>query len=551
MLACWTTVLNLLILSVYQVEAEAESYELSEIDTLKLNSTDGDSYEYSEIDISKINKTDDGDRLVGARAARHINYPFLVGWNPYGFDNMFACTGSLISPSYVLSAAHCNGLLKQHNARDRVRQECVEATKRGEFYGGGMSRMKCKWLHCESRYGCTDLEIITEKKGKVWIGIDDVNKDPINNAELMVTIKRHIRHKESYNGGGYYGSYGGYDITLLELDTPVDIITYKPACLPGPSFDDIRLKEKNSQLAGYGLYLRSEGRTCETNKYGKMKMHYCKDKGADPCIKNRDPPMSDECRAFFNHRNTPDEIEKFGKEVRIISESGKTIDICYPSKNPEKEDFGWCKTRGNYYDPDNEDPYENGWGFCSKDCFLDKPTQAFGILRHKDNVEMLSNKLCTKYLQRTLESYTQVKPKILCVARTNKWSEELWVKSRYGYRKVTARSPATRYGSKKYVASVGTCKGDSGGPSFIKEGGRYVVTGVVSGGRGTLGECGGINNPIHYVRVRSFTRWIIQNIGNDTDHLCWDKGFEKRFKLYQRRKKQKERKKKQQKRIYK
>merc|ERR1712142_892730 len=60
-----------------------------------------------------------------------------------------------------------------------------------------------------------------------------------------------------------------------------------------------------------------------------------------------------------------------------------------------------------------------------------------------------------------------------------------------------------------------------------------------------------INNPIHYVRVRSFTRWIIKNIGNDTDHLCWDTGFEKRFKLYQRRKKQKERKKKQQKRIYK
>jgi hypothetical protein len=26
------------------------------------------------------------------------------------------------------------------------------------------------------------------------------------------------------------------------------------------------------------------------------------------------------------------------------------------------------------------------------------------------------------------------------------------------------------------------------------------VLGVVSGGRGVLGECGGINNPIHYTR---------------------------------------------------
>ena len=60
--------------------------------------------------------------------------------------------------------------------------------------------------------------------------------------------------------------------------------------------------------------------------------------------------------------------------------------------------------------------------------------------------------------------------------------------------------------------------------------GRYVVTGarfnknpffvgIVSGGRGTLGECGGINNPIHYVRVKRFTRWIVENIENDAR---WD-----------------------------
>lgn len=29
---------------------------------------------------------------------------------------------------------------------------------------------------------------------------------------------------------------------------------------------------------------------------------------------------------------------------------------------------------------------------------------------------------------------------------------------------------------------------------------RYVVTGLVSGGRGLLSYCGGINNPTHYVR---------------------------------------------------
>ena len=55
---------------------------------------------------------------------------------------------------------------------------------------------------------------------------------------------------------------------------------------------------------------------------------------------------------------------------------------------------------------------------------------------------------------------------------------------------------------------------------------RYVVTGarinknssfvgIVSGGRGVLGECGGINNPIHYVRVKRFTRWIVANLGHE------------------------------------
>lgn len=60
--------------------------------------------------------------------------------------------------------------------------------------------------------------------------------------------------------------------------------------------------------------------------------------------------------------------------------------------------------------------------------------------------------------------------------------------------------------------------------------GRFVVTGVVSGGRGTLGECGGINNPIHYVRVKRFTRWIVENIENEArKELCWNKAFQERL----------------------
>ena len=78
-------------------------------------------------------------------------------------------------------------------------------------------------------------------------------------------------------------------------------------------------------------------------------------------------------------------------------------------------------------------------------------------------------------------------------------------------------------------------QGDSGGPSYVKEEStnRFIVTGVVSGGRGTLGKCGGINNPVHYARVKKFARWIVEYIRNTG---CWDKEFELKIQQYKERK---------------
>ena len=73
-------------------------------------------------------------------------------------------------------------------------------------------------------------------------------------------IKRVIRHAHSYQGGASYGAYGGYDISLLELETPISGLTL--ACLPRLGFDDI----KQGKLAGYGKYQRDAGQTCQTNK---------------------------------------------------------------------------------------------------------------------------------------------------------------------------------------------------------------------------------------------------------------------------------------------
>ena len=86
-----------------------------------------------------------------------------------------------------------------------------------------------------------------------------------------------------YRGGGEYGYFGGYDITLLEMSRT--IVGFETVCLPSPSFDDLRHRKHDTMIAGYGRYFRwllnhslvsrSNGKTCETNRYGPMKFHYC------------------------------------------------------------------------------------------------------------------------------------------------------------------------------------------------------------------------------------------------------------------------------------
>ena len=106
------------------------------------------------------------------------------------------------------------------------------------------------------------------------------------------------------------------------------------------------------------------------------------------------------------------------------------------------------------------------------------------------------------------------KPQILCVGQFFKWNVDIWLDKGNGiYSRVSSKSKKLKstilqkfhYGAKYdpvgYVTSAGTCNGDSGGPLYVETSpGKYVVTGIVSGGRGYLGKCGGVNNPVHYVR---------------------------------------------------
>lgn len=156
--------------------------------------------------------------------------------------------------------------------------KCVRLSRNGgtflELKGMKMVEIKCRYIQYEDKNTkqlMKSLEItIVEPKGRVWVGKEDVTQQS-KSGDYTSTIKKAYRHPHSYRGGGSYnarGNYGGYDISLLELDEPIKS-TF--ACLPSPAFKDQGDGVKG-MLTGYGKYLRS---VCQTNEHGRSKHHYC------------------------------------------------------------------------------------------------------------------------------------------------------------------------------------------------------------------------------------------------------------------------------------
>ena len=255
-----------------------------------------------------------------------------------------------------------------------------------------------------------------DPKAEAYVGVDNVNEMANVSTGEKVPIEYVVRHKHSYQGGGNYGIFGGYDITLIRLGSPTNT---EPACFPSTDYKDSGLGNgfdniQNVMLAGYGRYYRAP---CQTDDLGPSPSHYCT-KGSK-CNLSVSPPISEACHNFIS--NNP-EVEKEFSDKNLhkvtVRDAGKNSFDCFRKTSYEEGSKGWCHVTddaskiGTIVQTDS-------WGFCGKDCFLQDTENIepdSSVLRSKDNIDVLSDELCSKFLLSAYEGITpEYVPEVLCI----------------------------------------------------------------------------------------------------------------------------------------
>jgi len=375
------------------------------------------------------------------------------------------------------------------------------------------------------------------KVPEVWTGVENFN-EPLDQAQHH-PVDYILTHVDGYLGGGKYGEYGGYDIILIKV---TKAMKEAPICLPGPKFEI-----KNPMIGGYGRYRRIP---CEVNSLGPNTYQYCqvnrecsrdthkfrkaqcevqfnyKGQKHAGCNKRDQSPSSEnpECLAFREATQLDDSVmTRTGvDEVIILDEnSNKILTKCYRF-NAGK--YGWCGVSKHIFDgkfagkeQDAEILPAENWGVCSETCPHNEEALT-GIARIK-SVSVINQDYCDEKLLELRYGRTPFKvfPQVFCVAHNETYNTAFYTKQGVGTYMEIKNKPELHQdilGRKQpwVIRATGSCKGDSGGPLFEQVGKKYVLLGSTSRGTGVLSNCGGADNPTHYVRVDKMLGWIMAHV---------------------------------------
>jgi len=484
------------------------------------------------------------------------------------------CTVTLVSPWFALTATHCfyfeNELDGGNCAGKGVEVKDVKSKKHN-------TRVSCERL----KEGDVKMWPISPPASVIF-GASDINNKTDLNKSKIIEIDYFLRPYDSYDNrkNEGYGERGGQDILLIKLKEPLTDLA--PACLPGPNYSDIRKStvvgfgnyyRRNCQTGPRGpmkyhncqMGSEEELKKCKnTNirdfflnrrvtKDCEVKFKMNGDRFVHGCQKEIKTPshFSNLCLRFLNISkfNFDDDDDDGIDEVHLFQHSATDpteswfLGTCYRT---DPGLHGWCHTQGNHYsrfpsmNKTEQEPIYN-WGFCTKEC-LDTGEELNGVMRSVEDVDVMDEGYCDEFLDSISVNKSgkfQYRPQVVCVGRnqsfkykafytreppesTNKWGKysKSYLKRNPGmigaiYKQFDEKH--TGY----YVHSAGLCHGDSGGP-LLQYAERWVVTGLVSGGRDhRVGDCGGINNPTLYARVKALTGWILKHIGDkEKEDIC-------------------------------
>jgi hypothetical protein len=153
------------------------------------------------------------------------------------------CTASIVSPLWLISAAHCL-VAKDHF----LKQPCLSQVPDIKF------KAVCKTRH----NGDTVITFPkqAEETPQVFINVNDM-MDIRADTPSKRSVQQIVLHKDAYKGGRY-GEYGGYDFIMIKVSMPMP--SSLAACLPGPNY-----QPSQPMIGGYGRYRRVP---CETTDLG-------------------------------------------------------------------------------------------------------------------------------------------------------------------------------------------------------------------------------------------------------------------------------------------